>query len=98
MCDNCRTKRGDLSKYQRNILPYRSYWLIEQKNWHDTGKIAVCSCGSSAFSADSLHEANSQSGGKWVMQCVGCKRLYILPKDKWEQVEIVPSVRIEGQS
>lgn len=88
MCDKCRKKRGESSRHQRINLLYKSYRLLEQKDWHDTGKVAVCSCGYATFSGDSLNEANSRSGGKWVMQCVGCRRLYILPKDKWEPVEV----------
>ncbi len=98
MCDNCRMKRGDFSGYQRTILQDKSYRLVEQKSWHDNGKVALCSCNCAAFYGESVGKANSASGGKWIAQCVGCKRLYILPLDKWEMVEIVSGVSIEGQS
>lgn len=91
MCDNCVEKRGDFSRYQTKTFPYnpRSYFLIEIENWHDTGKRAMCPCNCIAFYGESVGKANSASGGKWIVQCVGCKRIYFLPLDKWEMVEIV---------
>lgn len=98
MCYKCVENRGDLSHYQEKVLPFRYYCLVGRKDWHDSKDVAVCECGSKIFCA-AINESNMSDGGKWIMQCSGCKSMHVLSFREWEAIDMPHPVRgVEGQS
>lgn len=91
MCLKCNEDRKDFSSYKGKRLPLRLFRLVEVERspqFHDTKNYLECSsCGASAFRGNAVHEHNSSSGGKWIVQCLACGWLHILPFREWEALQ-----------
>ena len=100
MCYRCVERREDLSDYTEKRLPLKSFHLFERSvDFHDTGKLLACSvCVATTFCGNWVYEANSSSGGKWIVQCCTCGRLHVLPFKEWDPAPVADSVQIVGQS